>query len=140
MASKVQWGRTSLMAFLGGVAAQLALHAFANRPAEAAIEAQIIGQKLYLMTPDRKVRIQAGSYEAGAESGLPMIGLNDRKDRLRVLLRLAGSNESPVLVMKDQQGRDRLVMGLGLNGRGEEPFLITVSADGRASSVFGRME
>jgi len=54
-----------------------------------------------------------------------------------MLLRLAGSNESPVLVIKDRKGTDRLVLGLDLNGENEEPFLATFDAQGQKHLVFG---
>ncbi len=49
---------------------------------------------------DGKVRIQFGTYNAAGEKGLPLAGFSDNKGNLRLLLRLAGSNESPVIISK----------------------------------------
>ena len=89
---------------------------------------------------DGKMRVQLGSYSgdyAAAEKGQPMAGLYDNHADLRLLLRLAGKNESPVLVMKDKQHRDRIVMGLGLNDPGEEPFLAYFDNAGNKHMVMG---
>ncbi|MEZ0262907.1 MAG: hypothetical protein ACAH80_18015 [Alphaproteobacteria bacterium] len=86
---------------------------------------------------DGKMRIQLGTYSAAGERGLPLVGLSDNKGHLRMLLRLAGTNESPVLIMKDKSGNDRLVMGLSLSDTSEEPFLSVTGADGQRKAIFG---
>ncbi|MBK6616550.1 hypothetical protein [Ottowia sp.] len=121
-----------LCAFLGGFAAQVAMQAFFSHPAVAAapVDRQVVANRMYVMTPDGRMRVQVGTYDQVGERGLPVLALSDNRDQIRLLLRLAGSNESPVLVMKDKSGRDRLVMGLGLGGESEEPFLYVVNDRG----------
>lgn len=87
--------------------------------------------------PDGKVRIQMGLYNAPGEAGLPLLGLSDNQGQLKLLFRLAGKNESPVLILKDNRQRDRIVMGLGLNDAGQEPFLATYDKNGKKTVVFG---
>jgi hypothetical protein len=82
-------------------------------------------------------RLQLGTYNQGAEQGLPLIGLTDNNGHLKMLLRLAGENQSPVLIFKDNKGVDRIVMGLGLSDAGEEPFLSYVDKNGTKTNVFG---
>lgn len=89
---------------------------------------------------DGKLRLQIGTYGgevSSAEKGLPMIGFSDNQGRLKMLLRLAGQNQSPVLVMKDNQQNDRVVLGLSLNNANEEPFLATFDRNGNKHMVFG---
>lgn len=86
---------------------------------------------------DGKMRIQLGTYNAAGERGLPLVGLSDNKGHLRMLLRLAGDNESPVLIMKDKTGRDRIVLGLALSDASEEPFLSVTDSAGARKAVFG---
>jgi hypothetical protein len=84
---------------------------------------------------DGRIRLQLGTYGAEGERGLPLIGLSDNKGRLRLLLRLFGSNESPVLVMKDNTGRDRLVMGLAFSGPSQEPFIVVTDSKGASRDI-----
>lgn len=84
-----------------------------------------------------QMRVQIGTYSGTGERGQPLFALSDVRGHIRLLLRLAGPNESPVLVMKDKAGRDRLVMGLALSGEGQEPFLSITGADGKRHDVFG---
>lgn len=86
---------------------------------------------------DGKMRIQLGTYSAPGERGLPLVGLSDNNGHLRMLLRLAGSNESPVLIMKDKNGVDRIVMGLALSDASEDPFLSVTDSKGQRKAVFG---
>jgi hypothetical protein len=85
---------------------------------------------------DGKIRLQMGTYTAPGEKGLPLISLNDNSGNIRILMRLAGSNEAPVLIFKDKNQHDRMVMGLSLNGT-EEPFLATYDSNGSKTNVFG---
>lgn len=91
---------------------------------------------VWIKGPDGRDRVQIATYTAASERGLPLVGLFDNRSQLRLLLRLAGTNESPVIVMKDQRGRDRLVLGLGLNGSGD-PFCSITDTQGRKTDVFG---
>lgn len=85
---------------------------------------------------DGKIRLQMGTYTGAGEKGLPLISLNDNQGNIRMLLRLAGENDAPVLIFKDKAHRDRMVMGLSLSGE-EEPFLVTYDGQGRKTTHFG---
>jgi hypothetical protein len=89
---------------------------------------------------DGKLRIQIGTYTGdvnSGEKGLPVMTFSDNQGRLKMLLRIAGPNQSPVLVMKDNQERDRVLLGLSLGDSGEEPFLATFDRNGGKHMVFG---
>lgn len=86
--------------------------------------------------PDGKIRLQFGTYTAAGEAGLPLVALSDNQGEIRLLLRLAGANESPVLIFKDKQHRDRMIMGLGLSGE-QEPFLAYFDKNGQKRMAFG---
>ncbi len=86
--------------------------------------------------PDGRLRIQFGTYTTPGEIGLPLAALSDNNGTVRLLLRLAGANQSPVLVFKDSTGNDRMVMGLSLNGEAQEPFLSYKDSKGN-HLVFG---
>jgi hypothetical protein len=85
---------------------------------------------------DGKMRLQMGTYSGAGERGMPLLSLNDNKGEIKMLLRIAGASESPVIVMKDNSGRDRLVMGLSFDDK-QEPFLSITGADGQAKDIFG---
>ncbi|HEY3999909.1 MAG TPA: hypothetical protein VGO93_13630 [Candidatus Xenobia bacterium] len=95
------------------------------------------GQQLWILGSDGRQRIQLGTYASGGEAGQPAMGLTDNHGHLRFLFRLAGRNDSPVLVMKDRGGRDRLVMGLGLNDDAQEPFLAVIDSRGQKKLLTG---
>jgi len=96
------------------------------------------GGLLNLYGEDGSLRIQAGTYSAAGERGLPLIGLSDNKAKLRMLFRLAGRNESPVLIFKDKSGRDRIVMGLDMSDSAQEPFLALIDKKGKKRPIFGK--
>lgn len=83
-----------------------------------------------------EMRLQAGTYNGGGERGQPMFSLNDASGHIKMLLRIAGSSDSPVIVMKDNQGRDRLVMGLSFDDK-QEPFLSLTDSAGVSKDFFG---
>ncbi len=91
-----------------------------------------------LVGPDGRQRILMGSYHAASEKGQPFIGLSDNRGDLRLLFRLAGSNESPVLVFKDKKHRDRMVIGMALSDRGEEPFIAFFDKSGKKHLLMGK--
>lgn len=62
-----------------------------------------------------------GAYDSGSEKGQTLMGLHDKKGSLRLLMRLHGSQDSPVVVMKDRVGDDKLVFGL--EGQDEMPYI-----------------
>ncbi|QQG35247.1 MAG: hypothetical protein HYS17_06685 [Micavibrio aeruginosavorus] len=86
---------------------------------------------------DGMVRLQQGLYTQGAEAGLPMVAFWDNGGSMRMLFRLAGGNQSPVIVMKDRVGRDRVVFGLNLNDPAEEPFMAVFDNAGNKKMLFG---
>ena len=94
---------------------------FPARTAEAA--GRILqADQLWVYAKDGKHRIQMGTYAAGSEQGQPLLGLSDSQQRIRLLLRLAGPNETPVMIFKDKDGNDRLVLGLNHSGGDESPL------------------
>jgi len=121
--------------FSGGVLAQLW---FSPSKANAGINRNFTGHMINLVGPDGRQRILMGSYNAASEKGQPFIGLSDNLGELRLLFRLAGSNESPVLVFKDRKHRDRMVMGMALNDRGEEPFIAFFDKSGKKHLLMGK--
>lgn len=140
----------ALCAFLGGFAANLVTPALAENGAlsywflgdnanrkgvESYVNNGYPAQNFY--GRDGQLRLQMGTYNAGGEAGLPMVGLSDNHGHLKMLFRLAGPNESPVIIMKDNAGRDRVVMGLGLNDAAQDPFLATFGANGQKTMVYG---
>jgi len=99
------------------------------------------GGQLGLMGADGEQRLGLGTYDgsyAKSETGLPFVGLSDNRQGLRLLFRLAGKNESPVLVFKDTRHRDRMVIGLGMSDAGEEPFIAFFDASGKKHLLMGR--
>ena len=86
---------------------------------------------------DGKVRLQQGLYSKGDEAGLPLLAFWDNAESMRMLFRLAGKNESPVIIMKDRKGADRVVFGLNLNDPSEEPFLALIDEAGKKNVLFG---
>lgn len=93
----------------------------------------LTGSMLNIDGPDGRLRVQAGYYDgsyATAEKGQPLVALYDNSHNIRLLLRLAGHNESPVLVFKDTNHRDRMVEGLGMEGAEQEPFIAVFDRNG----------
>lgn len=122
-----------LAAFIGGFAAQALL-----QPTSLLASASRSTDPVFIYGDDGQVRLQMGTYTASGEKGLPLVGLSDNSGRLRMLFRLAGSNEAPVIIMKDTSGHDRLVMGLGMSGNSEAPFLNIVDDSGTAQNILAR--
>ena len=67
--------------------------------------------------------------------GLPLVGLFNEKFEAKALLRLAGGNNSPVLVMKNNN-QDRIILGLDLQDS-KEPFLVHFDENGQKHLEFG---
>jgi hypothetical protein len=100
----------------------------------------LTGSMLNLNGPDGKLRVQAGYYDgsySAAERGQPLVALYDNSHNIRLLLRLAGHNESPVLVFKDTNHRDRMVIGLGMEGAEQEPFIAVFDKNGGKKLLTG---
>ncbi|TAL35941.1 MAG: hypothetical protein EPN97_06790 [Alphaproteobacteria bacterium] len=143
-------------AFLGGFAAQLLM-------GTAAVHAQDVWQKAraFQISDDKnsrgimsyindgqpgqffydekgQVRLQMGTYPAAGERGMPLLGLSDKDGHLRLLFRIFGENEVPVIIMKDNQGRDRIVMGLDLSSPDQTPFLKVTGKDGATRDILAQ--
>ena len=57
---------------------------------------------------DGKLRLQFGTYDGSvrmSEKGLPSLTLYDNEGRLRLLFRLDGPNEGPLIIMKDKSAQ-----------------------------------
>ena len=93
-----------------------------------------VGQgSIFLFDENGQPRVQAGTYPAGSEKGQSLIGLSDRSNNLRFLLRLHGSKDSPTLVMKDNSGRDRIV--IGLDGETQTPYFVSIDENGQMTNL-----
>lgn len=140
-----------LFAFMGGFAAQVVMSSHPSFAEEFADYFKVSGTgnpkgiEMYVndaspaqnfYAADGKIRLQFGTYVAAGERGLPLIAMSDNKGDIKMLFRLAGANESPVIIMKDNQHRDRVVMGLGLSGD-QAPFLSIIDKDGNKQNIFG---
>ncbi|QQG35248.1 MAG: hypothetical protein HYS17_06690 [Micavibrio aeruginosavorus] len=101
------------------------------------------GQVFYDM--DEGMRLQMGIYPPNPqhppkEIDLPLMALSDQGGEIRLLCRLdgIGTNNSPLVIMKDSKGQNRLIMGLALADEGEEAFLTAFDAAGKQIDVVGR--
>ena len=120
------------MGFSGGVFAQIW---FTPAKAEASNS-----QVLRMYNQDGQERLQLGTYDGSqkrSEKGLPFIGFSDNDRQLRLLFRLAGPNQSPVLVFKDTNHRDRMVIGLAMADGDEEPFIAFFDESGDKHLLMG---
>jgi len=98
------------------------------------------GSMLILNGPDGQMRVQAGHYDgaySAAEKGQPLLALYDNKHNIRMLLRLAGRNESPVVIFKDTNHRDRMVIGLAMEGNDQDPFIAIFDKNGGKKLLTG---
>lgn len=97
------------------------------------------GQPLQdLYGADGKLRLQFGTYGGNShETGLPSFTMYDNSGRLRMLFRLDGPNEAPLLIMKDKKGRDRLILGLDLWNEKEGAFLVLFDENGKKQDIIG---
>ena len=69
-----------------------------------------------------------------AESEYPFVVLNDSRQLAAGIFRLFGTQEAPVVVLKNK-GTDRSIFGLNPDSR--EPFLVNYAADRKKTAVFG---
>ena len=120
-----------LTGWLGGLAAQW----MGPIPPAIAQSRILQADQLWIYAQDGKYRLQMGTYPNPGEQGLPLIGLSDNNGHLRLLLRLAGPNGSPVLIFKDKNGSDRMVIGLNYSGGDEAPFITYTDAAGNPRSL-----
>lgn len=94
---------------------------------------QISQGTFFLFDEKENVRLQMGTYPGYKEKGQPLLGLHDRKQRLRMLLRLDNITDVPMLVFKDTFGVDRLV--IGLHAATEEPFIQFTDKNGNTKRL-----
>lgn len=108
----------------------MTLEAFSSRGNRIAYMGQMDhgAGSIFLFDEKGQTDVQLGSYPAGGERGQPLIGLNDKNNNLRYLMRLHGAQDSPVLVLKDMNGRDRIT--IGLDGNTGEPFIKVMDNSG----------
>jgi hypothetical protein len=78
-------------------------------------------------------RLVLGLYSP-AESEYPFVVLNDTHNEAAGIFRLFGSQETPVVVLKNK-GADRSI--LGLNPTSTDPFLVNYTTDRKKTAVFG---
>ncbi len=88
---------------------------------------------LFLFDGKGKTEIMMGAYPSGAEKGQSMIGMHDRNNHMRFLLRMYGAKDSPTMIMKDSAGRDRIVFGLDANS--EKPYFMYSDDSGRMRNL-----
>ncbi len=114
-----------LASFLGGIVGSVLLQCNSAWAQNSVLS----GSMLTLLGPDGQMRVQAGHYDGSysqSEKGLPLLCLYDNRHNIRLLLRLAGTNESPVIVFKDTNHQDRMVMGLGMQGSDQDAFIAVI--------------
>ncbi|HUJ01643.1 MAG TPA: hypothetical protein VLY46_15495 [Usitatibacter sp.] len=92
------------------------------------------GPALFFFDGAGRNRLVLGLY-APSEREAPFVVLNDPGQKAAGIFRLFGTNEAPVIVLKNA-GRDRSIYGL--NPQTLEPFLVNYAADGRKDGVFGK--
>lgn len=89
---------------------------------------------------DGKLRLQFGTYSGEVranEKGLPTVTLYDNEGLLRLLFRLDGPNQGPLIIMKDKKQKNRVIMGLDIWDGDEEPFLAIWDKDGKQQNIYG---
>jgi len=89
---------------------------------------------VFFMDGKGRSRMELGLYE----DGLPSVALEGENHTVKALLRMAGVNQSGVLVFKDKQNRDRMILGLDMSAADEQPFLVTFDPAGHKKVIFGR--
>ena len=92
------------------------------------------GSSLFFFDSQDRSRMEVGTYG----DGLPFVVLEGEHHTPKALLRMAGPNQSGVLVFKDKHNRDRMILGLDMNDADEEPFLVTFDRKGQRKVVFGQ--
>jgi hypothetical protein len=89
---------------------------------------------------DGKLRLQFGTYTGEVrenEKGLPTMTFYDNNGLLRLLFRLDGPNQGPLIIMKDKKQQNRVIMGLDIWDADEEPFLAIWNKDGKQQNIYG---
>ena len=137
----------ALCAFLGGMAGSIVITAGTSFAAkeqsfyttnffnEKGKRIGVIGShptgegSFFLFDGKGNIEIMMGAYPSGAEKGQSMIGMHDRANKLRFLMRMHGSKDSPTVIMKDSAGRDKIVFGLDAST--EVPYFRYTDQNGR---------
>jgi hypothetical protein len=88
---------------------------------------------LFFFDTQGRNRLVLGLYSP-AESEYPFVVLNDTHQLAAGIFRLFGSQETPVVVLKNK-GQDRSVFGLKPGTT--EPFMVNYAADRKKIPVFG---
>jgi hypothetical protein len=91
------------------------------------------GPGLFFFDTHGRNRLVLGLY-APPESEYPFVVLNDSRQLAAGIFRLFGSQETPVVVLKNK-GQDRSIFGL--NPGSTDPFLVNYSGDRKQTAVFG---
>ena len=141
--------RTFFIGMLGGIFAFILLHieAAMKNASYGAVHTYNNGGKrsamfgtqnegqggLFIFDENEKIRAQMGSYGRGGEKGQSLFGLHDRSEKLRLLNRLHGAKDAPVIVMKDSQGHDQIVFGL--DAQTEKPFFFYKTSSGKTENL-----
>lgn len=81
------------------------------------------GSALFFFNGQGHTRLLGGIYPENPANPLLALTPDDTTTNVKELIRLAGGNQSGVIVIKDKPATDRLVMGLNLDHPDEEPFL-----------------
>ncbi|MBI3725666.1 hypothetical protein HY251_17200 [bacterium] len=88
---------------------------------------------LFFFDKDGHARLQVGLYADGGG----LVGLFDAKGQATELLRTAGSQGSPVIVLK-AGGKDRMILGLDMEKAGQEPFIEYFEEKGEKKELIPR--
>lgn len=121
--------------FMTGLFGGLASHYFFPVQSVHAEPRILQADQLWIYAQDGKYRLQMGTYPSAGEEGQPLIGLSDASEHIRLLLRLAGPDASPLLIFKDKNGSDKMVIGLNYSGADETPFIHYTDAQGNPHSL-----
>ena len=89
---------------------------------------------IFIFDGKDRSRVEVGTYE----DGIPTIALEGEDHTPKAILRMAGGNQSGVLVFKDKHHHDRMILGLDMENSDEQPFLVTFDANGTKKVIFGR--
>lgn len=149
------------LAFVAGMAGSLLVGAVPGRLPNATAQApareeSVSGLRLLDSNGRAYARLVSGSGQAAhltffdqkgvplldlglGGDGLPQLSLMSVKNngKSKFTLKVAGANQSAVLVFKDNKDRERMRMGLDPDAPGEEPFLVYYDRNMTKKVVFG---
>lgn len=134
--SRSLWLTIITASVLGGALGSVLLRLPAAEAQQRRQDPVLRASQLWVFSADGKHKIQLGTYPRGGEAGQPLLGFTDDKGKLKLLFRLHGAKDSPVIVLKDDSGRDRMV--IGLQGDGEQaPFIQCLDSRGKPTNLHG---